>query len=159
MSRNGTADRDLGIQKFNIRNPTDIDTAIHQLSRQEHRTKNNLYVVLLKEALAARGIVFDEDNRRLPDEAIDGGRVYLAIDRNNPAFLGGQMVITKEFHLDLPDEEGIHATIEYRDSQGKQQTRLVALEELEPYWYIPRRRFKLNDEDFKTASHIPKDLL
>lgn len=159
MSRNGTTDRELGVQKFNIRNPTDIDTAIHQLSRQEHRTKNNLYVVLLKEALAARGVVFDESNRRLPDEAVGGARVYLPIDRNNPAFYGEQVVITAEFHMHLPDEEGIHCTIEWQDDKGKDHTRLVALDELEPYWYIPRRRAVAEESSFKTASHIPKELL
>lgn len=158
MSRNIT-DRELGIQKFNIRTPADVDVAIHSLARQEHRSKNNMYVALLKEALGGRGIVFDAKNNRLPDEAIGGGRVYLSVDRGNPAFYGEQVVVFKEAHFNLPDEEGIHVTIEWQDSNGRGHTRLVELEELEPYWYIPKRRAQAVEGEFKTASAVPKELL
>lgn len=149
MSRGNKTDAELGIKKFVLRQPLDLDEEISQLAKEEHRAKNKMMLILLREALVARGIHSEEPAPT---------KVVLPMEKSGPLFWGEQMAYLDAVHLELPDEDGIQCTISFKDAHGVQQTRLVALDELEPYWYYVRRTGTAPKYDLN-VSPVPKELL
>jgi hypothetical protein len=158
MSSKNKTDTEMGVQKFTIRIPTAIEQTIKELAQDETRAKNNMYVVLLKEALAMRGVHFDEQNERTESPVVIPTKVVLPMEKSGPLFWGDQMAYLDVVHLELPDEEGIQCTISFKDANGVQRSRLVPLLELEPYWYYVRRTGTAPKYDWN-VSPVPKELL
>lgn len=158
MASRRKSDSEMGIQKFVIRNPKEIDQAIAEFAANERRPKNSMYIELLLEALANRGAHFNNQNERIESPEPEPTKVVLPMEKSGPLFWGDQMAYLDAVHLDLPDEDGIQCTISFKDAQGVQQTRLVALDELEPYWYYVRRTGTAPKYDLN-VSPVPKELL
>lgn len=157
MSRAGKTDHQLGIQKFVIRTPISIDLAIVECAGQESRTKNSMYVTLLKEALAARGVHFDRNNLRV--QPLDKAEpITIPIGVNNPAWCSDVLVEVKAIHVHLPDEDEVMASVQFPGVDGGLRTRLVPLVTLRPFTYTPKQLIQ-DEAGYKEASPIPKNLL
>lgn len=157
MSPIRKTDHQMGIQKFVIRAPVSIDLAIVECGAKGRRNKNSMYLTLLKEALAARGIHFDNNNLRV-QSLVNAEPITMPIGVGNPAWCGEVLVEVKTIHVHLPDEDEVMASVQFPGVDGGLRTRLVPLVTLHPFTYIPKQLIR-DESGFQTASPIPQNLL